>query len=124
MLISIIGALLFLIMLVLTILIIAGLPLGEFVMGGRHKLMPRRMIPMCIVTALVQASAIFIILQAGGVLPLWLPTGAVTGMCYFFAVYLSLNTVMNLFSNSKKEKIFATPLALIAAVCFWITAIS
>ena len=40
------------------------------------------------------------------------------------AVYLSLNTVMNFISKSKKEKYIMTPLSFIAAVCFWISAVS
>jgi len=39
------------------------------------------------------------------------------------AIYLSLNTVMNFSSKSKKEKYIMTPISLTTAVCFWITAL-
>lgn len=39
------------------------------------------------------------------------------------AIYLSLNTVMNLISKSKKEKYIMTPLSFVAAICFWISAL-
>jgi len=39
------------------------------------------------------------------------------------AVYLSLNTVMNFISKSRKERYIMTPLSAITAVCFWITAL-
>lgn len=41
---------------------------------------------------------------------------------YKFAAYLSLNTIMNMISKSRKEKYVMTPLSLIAGICFWITA--
>ena len=40
------------------------------------------------------------------------------------AIYLSLNTLMNICSKSKKERFIMTPLSLIAAICFWITALA
>lgn len=39
------------------------------------------------------------------------------------AVYLSLNTVINFISKSKKEKYIITPLSFVTAICFWITAL-
>ena len=38
-------------------------------------------------------------------------------------IYLSLNTVMNFFSKSKKEKYIMTPLSFVTSMCFWITAL-
>ena len=35
----------------------------------------------------------------------------------------NLNTVMNCISKSKKEKVVMTPLSLISAICFWVTAL-
>ena len=37
---SITGAVLLLLVAVMEVLLIAGLPLGEFTMGGRHKVLP------------------------------------------------------------------------------------
>jgi hypothetical protein len=45
------------------------------------------------------------------------------GVCYFFAAYLILNTVMNILSKSKKERLVMTPLSLVTAICFGFTAI-
>lgn len=63
-----------------------------------------------------------IILQAGGFISLWLPFKVTKYICFFFAVYLSLNTIMNMISKSRKEKYAMTPLSFIAGICFWITA--
>ena len=55
--------------------------------------------------------------------PLWFSKKVTKIICIVMAVYLSLNTVMNFVSKSKKEKCIMTPLSFVAAVCFWITAL-
>lgn len=120
--ITIVGAFLFAIVAVMTILVSFGAPLGEFTMGGKYKVLPKQLRFIAVVSFFIQMFAIIIILQAGGFLTLWFSEKATRYICIFFAVYLSLNTVMNFLSNSKKEKYFATPLSVVAAICFWITA--
>ena len=70
----------------------------------------------------VQIFAMIIVLQAGGFISLWLSFKVTKYICFFFAAYLSLNTIMNIISKSRKEKYVMTPLSLIAGICFWITA--
>lgn len=120
---AILGAGLFAIVAVLTVLVACGLPLGEFTMGGRYKVLPKQFRAMAILSFIIQVFAIILILQAGGFLTLWFSQKITKYICIFFAAYLTLNTVLNLLSNSKKEKYFSTPLSALAAVCFWITAI-
>ena len=55
--------------------------------------------------------------------PLWFSEKVTKIICIVMAVYLSLNTVMNFVSKSKKEKCIMTPLSFVAAVYFWITAL-
>ncbi len=45
-------------------------------------------------------------------------------MVIVMASYLSLNTIMNAISRSKKERFIMTPLSLISAICFWITTLN
>ena len=75
-----IGAGVFSIVIIISILIICGLPLGELTKGTK-----------------------------------------IIGIA--MAMYLTLNTFLNLISKSKKEKYIMTPLSLVAAICFWITAL-
>ena len=119
---SIIGAILFLLIAIMTALVACGLPLGEFTMGGQHKILPTKFRVMAAISFVIQVFAIIIILQSGGFISLWFPTNITKYICIFFAAYLSLNVFMNLSSKSKKEKFIMTPLSLIAAICFWITA--
>ena len=119
---SILGAVLFGIIAIMTVLVACGLPLGEFTMGGQHKILPKKFRLAAVISVAIQIFAVIIILQAGGFIPLWLSFKVTKYICFFFAAYLFLNTVMNMISKSRKEKYVMTPLSLIAGICFWITA--
>lgn len=120
---AMIGAVVFSIIIVLSILLICGLPLGEFTMGGKYKVFPKELRIILVAQLVLQMFFVVIILQMGGLIPLWFPNGVTKIVCMIMAAYLSLNTLMNLFSKSKKERYIMTPLSLISAVCFWITAL-
>ena len=119
---SILGAVLFGVIAIMTVLVVCGLPMGEFTMGGQHKILPKKFRVMAVISVAIQIFAMIIILQAGGFIPLWLSFKVTKYICFFFAAYLFLNTIMNLISKSRKEKYVMTPLSLIAGICFWITA--
>ena len=119
---SILGAVLFGVIAIMTVLVACGLPLGEFTMGGQHKILPKKFRVVAVISAAIQVFAMIIILQAGGFISLWLSFKLTKYICFFFAVYLSLNTIMNMISKSRKEKYVMTPLSFIAGICFWITA--
>lgn len=119
---SILGAVLFGVIATMTVLVACGFPLGEFTMGGQHKILPKKFRVVAVISAAIQVFAMIIILQAGGFISLWLSFKLTKYICFFFAVYLSLNTIMNMISKSRKEKYVMTPLSFIAGICFWITA--
>lgn len=118
-----IGSLTLLVIVVLYITLVAGLPFGDFAMGGKYKIMPKQMRVACAVSVVVQIIAILVLLQTGRVIFIGLSKEIAKGVCYFFAVYLTLNTVINLLSKSKKEKLVMTPLSLVTAICFGLTAL-
>ena len=119
---SILGAVLFGVIATMTVLVACGLPLGEFTMGGQHKILPKKFRVMAVISVAIQIFAMIIILQAGGFISLWLSFKVTKYICFFFAAYLSLNTIMNMISKSRKEKYVMTLLSLITGICFWITA--
>ena len=121
---SIIGAVLFTGIAVMTLLAACGLPIGEFTMGGKHKVLPKQFRIMAAVSFAIQLFAAVIVLQGGGYIPLWFSATITKYVCLFFAAYLSLNTIMNLSSKSTKERYVMTPLSIIATICFWITGLS
>ena len=119
-----IGSIAFLSVAILYVLLVFGLPYGEYAMGGKYKVAPKRMRAVYAISIVIQLFAIMVLLQTGRVISIGFLEGIATGACYVFAVYLSLNTVMNAVSKSRKEKIVMTPLSLVTAVCFWVTAIN
>ena len=119
---SILGAVIFGVIATMTVLVACGLPLGEFTMGGQHKVLPKNLRVAAVISVAIQFFAMIIILQAGGFIPLWFSFKVTKYICFFFAAYLSLNTIMNMISKSRKERFVITPLSLIAGICFWITA--
>ena len=121
--ISIIGAGAFSIVIILSILIICGLPLGELTMGGQYKVFPPKLRIVLVTQLILQVFFVLIILQMGEIIPLLFSYNVTKIIGIVMAIYLSLNTVMNLSSKSKKEKYIMTPLSFVAAICFWITAL-
>lgn len=119
-----IGAILFAIIALLTLLVTFGFPLGEFTLGGQYVILPMKMRIMTAVSFVIQIFAILIVLQAGGVMKMWFPVKIVKGICIFFSAYLTINVIMNFMSESPKERYLMTPLAIVAAICFWLTVIN
>ncbi len=123
MIVALIGSLLFSLIVILYILLVVGLPYGEFAMGGKYKIVPPGMRLMIVFSICIQVLGILVLLQSGGVASFGFPAGALKILGYVYAVYLSLNVFMNGFSRSRKERIVMTPLSLITALCFWVTVI-
>ncbi len=121
--ISIIGAGAFSIVIILSILIICGLPLGDLTMGGQYKVFPPKLRIVLVTQLILQVFFVLIILQMGEIIPLLFSYNVTKIIGIVMAIYLSVNTVMNLVSRSKKEKYIMTPLSFVTAICFWITAL-
>jgi len=120
---ALVAAVVFGVISVLTIGLILGFPLGEFSMGGQHKIFPPKLRVVAVFMLLIQIFAIIIVLQAGGYIPLWFSGKVTKIICSIYAGYLSMNMVMCFFSYSKKEKYVMTPLSAVVAICMWITAV-
>ena len=101
---AVIGVSAFSIVIVLSVLIICGLPLGELTMGGQYKVFPEKLRFVLMAQLILQILFVVIILQMGGVIPLWFSYDVTKIICIIMAVYLSLNTIMNLISKSLQIK--------------------
>ena len=118
---AIIGTISFTPIIILYLLLILGFPLGEFVMGGKNRIIAKESRPPFITALIVQLILLFILLQVGGLIPFLLEPPLTRGIGYFFALYLLFNAVIALFSFSRKEKCVVAPLYLITSICFWAT---
>lgn len=117
---SIICAITFAPLIIMSILLMFNCPLGEFTMGGQFKVLPNKLKPVLVLQILLQAFFATTILQIGGHIPFWFSMGTTKIIGIVMAVFLSLNTVVNALSKSKKEKLTMTPLSAFSAICFWI----
>lgn len=120
---ALIGACLCVVVIILSILLICGLPLGELTMGGQFKVFPKKLRILLIIQLVLQVFFVIIILQVGGYISQWFSYNVTRIICIIMAVYLSLNTVVNFISKSKKERYIMTPLSFVTAICFWIVAV-
>jgi hypothetical protein len=113
-----IGALLLATVIILSILLLYGLPLGELTMGGRYNVWPQKLKPVAASQLAVQIFALYILLAASGTLPCFISENVTKIICFVFAVFFLGNTVMNFFSTSKKEKYIMTPMSAVSSICF------
>jgi hypothetical protein len=93
-------------------------------MGGQYKVFPKNLRILLVSQLILQIFFVLIILQMGGFIPLWFSVKVTKIIGIVMASYLSLNTIMNAISKSKKERYIMTPLSLISSICFWITALN
>lgn len=113
-----VGACLLLIVIILSVLLICGLPLGELTMGGRYKIWPKELRVLAVGQLLVQLFAAYILLSVGDIFPLLFTRRITKMICFVFSVFFVINTFMNFISGSKKEKYIMTPMSVIEAICF------
>ena len=121
---AIIGAVLLFLVVIMSVALIFGAPLGAFTLGGHFKVFPAKLRIVLAVQLLLQVFFAVILLQLGGYMSLWLSHKVTKIVGIAFAVYLMLNCFGNMFSKSKKEKFVMTPLSAITAVCYWVNALA
>ena len=68
---AIIGVITFSVVIILSVLIICGLPLGELTMGGQYKVFPKKLRLVLVTQLILQIFFVIVILQMGGFLPFW-----------------------------------------------------
>lgn len=113
-----IGAACMLVVAVMQILLANGAPLGEYTLGGKHKVLPTRMRIIAGTSAAVLVLAILLLLHLGGIISAGRSWQGYIYVGYAFGGYFALNTFMNLFSPSRKERLVMTPLAAVVSFCF------
>lgn len=119
---TIIGAVFFLPSIALNVALAFGAPLGMYAMNGRNKVVPKEVRKAFIVPICMQLVAMFVLLSAGRIIPETIPFMITRILAFFFAVYLTFYTATVLFSTSRKERTVMGLFAIVATVCFWITA--
>ena len=107
---SFIVAILFVSIAVFQVLLSLGFPLGEFAMGGYHKILPKKLRIASAANALILLFMGFVFLQHTNVLN-GMDFLSTNILVWVITVFLGLNAIANLISRSKKERFVMTPLS-------------
>ncbi|ART75153.1 hypothetical protein B4U37_03440 [Sutcliffiella horikoshii] len=106
---------------VFQVLLSLGYPFGEFAMGGHFKVLPKRLRIVSALNALILVFMGLVFLQHTNVLTSldFLSTHI---LVWIITIFLGFNTLANLVSRSKKERLFMTPLSgFIFILCLFIS---
>jgi hypothetical protein len=120
---AIISAVVFLLGAVFQLLLVFGFPLAEYSWGGKHKgVLPPRLRSSSIIAALILLAMAFILLIHTKVLSLDLNFSTHI-VVWVITIFMGLNTLGNLASKSKKEKLFMAPQTGVAFVACLVVSI-
>jgi len=118
---AITGSILIFTVIIIYILLFSGFPVGEYVMGGQNKILPKEKKALIFVAIVIQIFLIIVLMQTGLVIDVGIPDTVTRILSWIFAIYITINVIMNFLSRSKKERYLMTPLSLITAICYWLT---
>ncbi|WP_100332977.1 hypothetical protein [Bacillus alkalisoli] len=120
---TIIVAILFLSVAVFQVLLSLGYPYGEYAMGGYYKVLPIKLRLVSAVNALILLFMGFVFLQHANVIN-GIDLLATNILVWCFTIFLGLNTLTNIFSRSKKERLIMTPLSGVTFILCILIALS
>lgn len=105
-------------------LLAAGLPLGRAAWGGRHRVLPPRLRWASLAATLPLAAAAWVVLARAGLAAPGPDAPWVRVAVWVFAGLFGLNTLGNLASPSRTERLAMTPATLLLVACFLTVALS
>lgn len=121
---AVIAVVIFAVISVIQLLLALGLPLGKLAYGGKYERLPTNMRIMSIVAIGIFVLASISVLERAGIITIFNNSLIVLVIVWIIAVYLAFNTLLNVMSKSKREKLIMTPLSLASAICCFIIAIA
>ena len=120
---AIIASVLFFLMSIFQVLLAIGLPYGRAAYGGKYETLPKNLRIMSLIAVGIFVFGIIIVLERAEIITILNNTLLTIIVVWIYAVYLTLNTLMNAVSKSQLEKRIMTPISLVIAVCCFILAI-
>ena len=107
---SIIVAILFVSIALFQVVLSLGYPFGEFAMGGYYKVLPKKLRIVSAVNAVVLLFMGFVFLRHTNIIN-GLDFLSTNILVWVITIFLGVNTITNLISRSKKERLLMTPLS-------------
>lgn len=110
-------------LIIFQLLLAIGLPFGRFAYGGKHEKLPNNLRIMSLIAVGIFIFGIIIALERAAIITIFNNELLTVIVVWIFAVYSTLNTLMNAVSKSKWEKRIMTPISFVIAGCCYILAI-
>jgi glyoxylase-like metal-dependent hydrolase (beta-lactamase superfamily II) len=99
-------------------LLVLGVPLGEYVLGGKDRVKPNKMKPLSLLFSIIFIMIGILFLQKGMYVPTIIASSLMNIIFIFYAIFLAICIPLNVFfTKSKKEKRVMTPLSVLGFVC-------
>ena len=110
---------------VFQVLLALGAPLGRFAWGGQYDgVLPTGLRWGSLVAVSILGLAGWVVLARARLVAPGSDPRLIRSAVWVFAGYFSLNTIMNLLSQSSAEQLTMTPVSLALVVCFLVVALS
>jgi hypothetical protein len=120
---AIITCVLLFLLIIFQLLLAIGLPFGRFAYGGKYEKLPNNLRIMSLIAVGIFIFGIIVVLEQATIITIFNNELLTIIVVWIFAVYLTLNTLMNAVSKSQWEKRIMTPISFGIAVCCYILAI-
>lgn len=120
---AIITCVLLFLLIIFQLLLAIGLPFGRFAYGGKYEKLPNNLRIMSLIAVGIFIFGIIVVLEQATIITIFNNELLTIIVVWIFAVYLTLNTLMNAVSKSQWEKQIMTPISFGIAVCCYILAI-
>ena len=121
---AIIGAVLLLLVVVMSIAMLFKSPLKSLFSGGLFKLATAKGRAIFVVHLLLQVFFAILLLQLGHQMGPWFSHNVTKIAGIVVAVYLTLNCIASFSTKNKKELLVKFLLAAVIAVCYWLNALA
>jgi len=120
-----IASILFVVLIIFQLLLVLGFTLGTPIpaYGGRYDKLTKNLRMMSIIAIGIFIFALITILARSGAIFFLKNSLVFIIAIWVFAIYFVLNTVMNIASKSKLEKLVMTPISLVVSICCFVIAI-
>ena len=121
---AIIGAVLLLLIVVMSVVMIFKSPLKSLTSGGMFKLATAKGRAIFVIHLLLQIFFAILLLQLGHVMSAWFSHNVTKIVGIVVAVYLTLSCLPGFLSKGKKGQIVMALLSIVVAVCYWLNALA
>lgn len=121
---AIIGAVLLLLVVVMSVVMIFKSPLKSLTSGGMFKLATAKGRAMFVVHLLLQVFFAILLLQLGHKMSPWFSHNITKIVGIVVAGYLTLGCLPGFLSKGKKGLIVMSLLSVVVAVCYWLNALA